>query len=152
MTWWANARRNFYHIQKTIFIFLEWPTGLTECWCRFSLTAWRNDITKATESGTFGFERYWTILVTRLCMVRAFLPFPFNLPYRFPFPFPCPFPTIHHPFGGFHGKVSGENLKISQPHLIHLIISSHRTHAIEIVKGQWLLRNFHVFFSSVSLP
>ena len=85
-------------------------------------------------------------------MVTAFLPFPFNLPYRFPFPFPCPFPTIQHPFGGFHGKVSGENLKISQPHLIHLIISSHRTHAIEIVKGQWLLRNFHVFFSSVSLP
>ena len=41
---------------------------------------------------------------------------------------------------------------MGQPHLIHLIISSHRTHAIEIVRRQWLLRNFYVFFSSVSLP
>ena len=48
---------------------------------------------------------------------------------------------------GFHGKVSGENLEISQP-----IIVPHRTDAVEIVKGQWPQRNFNAFFSSVSLP
>ena len=34
----------------------------------------------------------------------------------------------------------------------HLIIILSRTDAIEIVKGQWLLRNCCAFFSSASLP
>ena len=51
-----------------------------------------------------------------------------------------------------YGRVSKENMEISQPHLINLFIISQRTDATEIVKGQWPLRSFYAFFSSASLP
>ena len=82
-------------------------------------------------------------------MVTASLLLPSNVPYRFLFSFPAPFqPSI----GVSIGRVSKENMEISQLHLINLFIISQRTDAIEIVKGQWPLRSFYAFFSSASLP
>ena len=76
-------------------------------------------------------------------------PLAIQLPLSIPFLFPSTLPTI---YWGFHGRVSKENMEISQPHLINLFIISQRTDATEIVKGQWLLRSFYAFFSSASLP
>ena len=82
-------------------------------------------------------------------MVTASLLVPSNFPYRFLFSFPAPFqPSI----GVSIGRVSKENMEISQLHLINLFIISQRTDATEIVKGQWPLRSFYAFFSSASLP
>ena len=82
-------------------------------------------------------------------MVTASLLLPSNFPYRFLFSFPAPFqPSI----GVSIGRVSKENMEISQLHLINLFIISQRTDATEIVKRQWPLRSFYAFFSSASLP